>query len=133
MKMEPEDYEREKARVERFIEKWASDLGLGWWRVEYRWHDEPCEDDKAGESTSMQTTSRWEYRWAAIDIYLPSCVGAADSEVEHWLVHEYAHVLLSVEQRQLSWKQHGQFGEAATENVARALLWTREAGAPRGE
>lgn len=123
--MTDEEYEREKARVQRLIDKWPKMLGLGWYEITYCWEREKCSDDEARSSIVMATNTQWEYRWATINIYLPS-LPESEKALERDFVHELCHILMAPEQRQLKTKKHGQYVEAATANVTQAMIWLYE-------
>lgn len=124
------EFELAKERVIRLASKWSSRMGMGWFTIIYIWCREKYQGDQPWE-TMMSTTTEWAYRKAQISIYLPS-LPQSDSEVEAMLVHEFCHILLAPEQQQLDKETCSQYAEAATENVARAILWssdiTREVG-----
>lgn len=125
--MNDAEYEAAKARVQVYIDKWAHEIGIDWWKLTYVWEREPAREMPQGNAWDvvMSTSSTWMYRQATITVYL-NALPEKDADLEHDLVHEYVHVLLGPEQHYIKAK-HDE-AEAATENVTMALLWAREAG-----
>jgi hypothetical protein len=132
--MTDKDYQKAKKRVEKYIEKWRSPMGLDWWKIYFDWHRVYHEDSQLiGAQTNM---NRWQYREADIDFYLPHVVDIKDEEVEHLVVHELTHVLLSaisVNMRDLNDDYQHDLMELNTELVASAFLWIREDGEDNGK
>lgn len=119
------EYKAEKARVQRFIDKWFTTMGLGWFKVNMEWSRE-----HDGE-VAARTLSSWQYKSATITWFLPHIEKYDDDTVEETVVHEFSHVLLSgIAQNMVDTDETlaNQVNEYTTELVAHALLWTRNAG-----
>jgi hypothetical protein len=74
-------------------------MGLSHFNVEHVFLDSFLgEDGEEDFKITATTESRWNYMLAKIKWYLPSAVRHSDETLEHTLVHELTHVLLSPEQ-----------------------------------
>lgn len=119
------DYAKQKARCKKFIDKWFDTMGLGWFKVDMTWNRARDEDVP---STAAKTITHWQYRTANIEWFVPALEDNDDDFLEGIVVHEFTHILIaplmladSTEDLKL---QH----EYATECIARAIVWAREAG-----
>lgn len=123
--MTDKEYREQKARIQKLIDKWFKAMGLGWFHVDMVW----CrERNKDSPDTSAITTTSWQYRNADIQWFLPVIADSDDDFLEGIVVHEFTHILLApllmVDKQDDLPLQH----EYATECVARAIQWVREAG-----
>jgi hypothetical protein len=119
------EYREQKARVQKYIDKWFKTLGLGWFLVDMEWSRE-----HDGE-VAARTSSSWQYKDATITWFLPHLVNQSDDTVERTVVHEFCHILLSglaQNQKDSNESLASQVNEYTTELVASALIWVREAG-----
>jgi len=92
------EYAEQKARVERYTERWLGPLGLADnWHVQVCWHREKAEQEKGdARPAMMEAEVRWQYADATIHVYLPSVFEVEDDAVlEKIVVHEYQHILLN--------------------------------------
>lgn len=90
------EYQDQKARVERYTERWLIPLGLDAWHVECCWHRDKATEERAGRPPMMETEVRWQYADARVCIYLPSVAEVEDdATLERIVVHEYLHILLN--------------------------------------
>lgn len=127
------EYEAEKARVERYCEKWRAAVGLGWWTVTYAWLREPDLTNirKDAYRAAAVTHTTWVYRQATIDWHLDVLQSQNDEELEHIVVHEFAHVLIDGLRQCVPKNAHSEdLMEYITEGVARALMYAREFDKP---
>lgn len=122
--MSDKEYEKQKARVNKYREKWFDTLGLGWYEVKLNWSQ---LEDRENHDTAAKTTWRWQYRSAEITFFLPAFVDLDDDDVESIVVHEFAHILTGP-MVQNAPDENTQLMEYGTECVARALIWARLAG-----
>lgn len=123
--MTDKEYRAQKARVQKYLDKWFKTVGLGWFRVDMEW----CRETD-GE-TAARTHSSWQYKTATITWYLPHLAKYEDDTVEETVVHELCHVLLSgLAQNQIDNDNQlsDQINEYTTSLVAAALKWARAAG-----
>lgn len=123
--MTDKEYSKQKKRVQGYIDKWFDTLGLGWFRVEMNW----CRERKdESPNVAADTTTQWQYRFSSINWYLPVIAENTDEAVEGIVVHEFAHILIAPIAQTAS-EELDQQHEYATESIARAFQWAREAGA----
>lgn len=122
--MNDKEYNIQKKRVQKLINKWRRPIGMGWWRIEFAFTRERNADEY---NCVAMTESRWQYRYAAITFYLPAVADNDDDFLENIVVHEFSHVLISSMAQAIP-EEHQMEHEYATECVAQAILWAREAG-----
>lgn len=94
--MNDAEYKKEKERVVKLIEKWVYPLGLNDWDISYVFHREP--DTSRGKQTLgvlMSVSSDWKYQHATINCRLSVSKSVDDYELEHALLHELMHVIVS--------------------------------------
>lgn len=122
--MTDKEYQKQKRRVQRYIDKWFKPMDLGWYWVDCEWIRERNEDQPA---TTAITTAFWQYRHATIKWYMPSVADNDDDYLEGIVVHEFVHILVAplmkVDTQDDLPLQH----EFATECLARALRSVKEA------
>lgn len=123
--MTDKEYEAQKARVKKFIDKWYKAMGLDWFHVDMAWERERREDRPA---TVAVTTTTWQYRNAYINWYMPAVVDNDDDFLENIVVHEFVHILVAPLMSVTDQEDLPNHHEYATECIARALVWVREAG-----
>lgn len=123
--MTDKEYKTQKKRVQKYIDKWFNAMGLKWFRVDLVWDRERDQDSP---NTAARTTTSWQYRHATVTWYMPTIVDNDDDFLEGIVVHEFVHILISpmavVDKEADLPLQH----EYATECLARAMQWVREAG-----
>lgn len=123
--MTDKEFEKQKKRVKKIVDKWFTTLGLGWYEVDFEWSRE-FDGETAGRCVSS-----WQYRSATITFFLPKLAQHDDETVERTVVHEMTHILLSALAQNQAGDDGGltdQINEYATESVTNALIWTRTAG-----
>lgn len=125
--MKDKEYKEQKKRVEKYLNKWAKPIGMGWHKLDIEFSREISVDIPDALAV---TNCLWEYRKALITFYLPIIAETNDDDLEHNVVHELSHVLSWPIWAQLdqSNNETKQIGEYATESIANALIWAREAG-----
>lgn len=123
--MTPANFAKQKRRVERYIKKWHTALGMRWWTINFDYSDE----DK-GDEVAAITHTRWAYRHAKITFYLPVIADIGDTELENGVIHEFCHVLVN-EMRQ-DWTNDPDKAidheEHVVTGLATAFKWARLAG-----
>jgi hypothetical protein len=121
------DYRAQKKRVQALAARWEPSLGLRWWRLTYTWFREPFEDKPR---VAMQCGQQYEYRCANIDVSLPLCADMDDDALEHYLLHEYGHILLDAmaTYRELGEEPFRLQEEHTATTLATIFQWVREAG-----
>lgn len=122
--MTDKEYREQKRRVQKYFDKWYAVLGMGWYRIDREWDRVRSEETP---SEAAVTSWQWQYRTASITYRLPVIAELDDDKLENVVVHEFAHILTgAMVQNQPD--DNRQLMEYSTENVARALIWAREAG-----
>lgn len=136
--MNDAEYETQKQRVERLIERWVKPIGLGWWCINWVWHrEERRSDDLTGiEVCAMDCHANWKYLEARINVYLPAVEQFDDDRLEYFVVHELMHVFLQEMQAPMQTQAEADTMAAHEERVAttlaHALIWARQAGYDEG-
>lgn len=121
--MNDAEFEVQKARVQRYLDKWMP-AGFGWWRIETVWergNHESCDT----QDTAAQCTEQWEYRDGRITFFLGKIKDLTEEYLEEAVVHELSHLLIG-SIRDYSTPTERQLTEFAVTSVARALLWTHQ-------
>jgi len=116
-------YERVVKTLMEIIEEWEPRLDLPGITVRHKFH-ETTLDPSNPDQTAAVCTTKWEYRTANIDWYLPNLCDQDEQDLEQIVVHEYCHVLNAPVEAHTS-AANSKFCEIAAENVARALLKVR--------
>lgn len=123
--MTDKEYEIQKARLKKAIDKWFDIFGLGWYTIDMAY---ARERDETVSTTAGKVTTHWQYRSAKITWFLPAIADCDDDYLEGIVTHEFSHILVAplclVDSEEDLPTQH----EFATESVARALIWAYEAG-----
>ena len=127
--MTDKEYEKQKARVKKFWDKWFVPLGLGWFKVKLV-YERVADDDEPLRITA--TYPHWQYRRASVYFYLPLCAEHDDERVEDTVVHEMIHILLAG-LHNMDDEEKREITEYTTETLARAVMWAREAGFKEGQ
>lgn len=123
--MTDKEFNMQKKRVQKYIDRWFKTLGLGWFKVDMNWSR---ERDEREPKTAGYVNTLWQYRSASITWFLPAVADCDDDSLEGVVVHEFTHILvaplMAVSKEEDLSLQH----EYATESLARAFIWAREAG-----
>lgn len=124
--MTDKEYEAEKKRVKKYVEKWQRTLGLGAHKIDITWERGTRRED---DDVAIHCNNSWQYRLVAWNVYLPVTHSNDDRELEHIVVHELSHSLIAP----LAQRTEGveDIHEFSTECVAQAILWAYEAGAKK--
>lgn len=130
--MNDAEYERQRARVMTLVHKWQMQLGLGSWKIRYEW-----ERGSISLPSGLKTSERfapimicephWPYLMADVLVSLQEVKDATDEDLEHYLVHEYAHCLLN---EMHDWnEEEGRFHEERVATMLeKAFVWVWQAG-----
>ena len=121
--MDDKQFEKQKTRIKKYIDKWRDLLGLWNWHLDVEWSD----NDKDGivENTEIlaHTYVSWQYLDYKITFYLKSFVDKDDEEVEKVVIHEMCHVLVS-EMRENTTNHE----ERVVSNLTNVMRWVYEEG-----
>jgi hypothetical protein len=85
------DFQQVQARIDALHEKWAQQIGLGWWKIVYRWHRGPIPNHADALMTCEVLPS---YHRAVICVNAPSVFDESEGDLEESFVHELMHVFL---------------------------------------
>jgi hypothetical protein len=81
-----------QARIEALHERWAPHIGLGWWKIVYRWHRGPIPGGK--DEALMTCEVLPGYHRAVINLNGPAVLEESNADLEEGFVHELMHVFL---------------------------------------
>jgi hypothetical protein len=116
-------WRKEKARIKRFIYKWVTPLGLGWWKVDIEWLDGPPETPHEGFDKAADCRAQWPYRKATVRFWLNATMDMDDEDLEEMVVHELCHILVN------QMREEGiVHEEAVVTALSKAFIWTYSAG-----
>lgn len=102
--MRKRERKRQIARIRAVQEKWIGPLGLKWWhRIEFLYRDDRERFSSKSEATETQRPIEsamivcvdWTRQWAEIEVNLPLVATLNDTELEHTILHELCHVMVS--------------------------------------
>ena len=115
-------------KIKRYLNLWVKQLGLGMWRIDAYYYDNPLtvmKEFAAGENEIVyaEVTSDWRYMKAAIKFNMPALTGKTDEEIEASVVHELCHILVC--EMRTDGVDHE---ERVVTGLQLAFMWTREAG-----
>lgn len=127
--MNDREYKKQKRRAERVLLKWQEALGFRWWKCRFdfsRQHKERTDDEaKAGKEILADIFCQWEYAHLTITVYLPAIEDLDNDELEHAIVHEFAHALVNEMRDYAKDEKHE---ERVVENLAKAIRWAYQTG-----
>jgi hypothetical protein len=118
------EYQTQKARLERLIERWVDPLGLHWWHLSFAYVRDDFEvDGKPAPETAGRCTANWRYLQAHIAFNMSRVLELDDEDLEQCFVHELTHVFLN-EARESGddWLDHE---ERVASTIANAFVWLR--------
>lgn len=121
--MNDEEFEKQKARVQRYIDKWMP-AGFGWWRLDIQW-ERGSASGFEGYTENPNIIEHWQYRAATITFNLGATKDLTEERLEETVVHELSHLLVG-SILDYSTEAQCQMTEFAVTSVARALLWTHK-------
>lgn len=123
--MTDKEYEKQIKRLQKVTKKWLEAMGIGWFQVDMEYL-RVVDSDSSSNAAVVNT--QWQYRNAHITWYLPVIAEVSDDKLNNIVVHEFTHILINpltlVDKSEDLDIQH----EYATECIARAFIWVREAG-----
>lgn len=122
--MTDKEYKAEKARINKYWDKWFRAIGLSWWTVDKIFERELNKDSPSQAATS---SSNWQYRTACITFVVPVCAEQDDEKLENVVVHEMTHILAAPIQ-DFRDDQAREITEYTVTTIAQALMWARLAG-----
>lgn len=115
--------EKQKKRVRRYLDKWRNLLCLWNWTGGVSWSEERKTGEPEGAETLADVYVDWKYLDYCINFYLPCLPGKTDKEIERYVIHEMAHILVN-EMREEGIKHE----ERVASQLTNALLNVYEMG-----
>lgn len=116
-----ERYNELKAEIIGLADNWQRLTDLSHFTINHTFVESFKDDDP---DTCADTEAYAEYRSARIRWYLASCSRLNEVDLEDIVVHEIGHVLLAPIEAHVK-KGKDEWGELAVQNLARALISTR--------
>lgn len=129
------EYRKQRARVQRLLDKWQAPLGLGWWKVTHYWYRESLNDDHPDDGQSniaADTKVNWPYMEAAVRWCLPIIAEQTDARIEWLVLHELCHILVN-EMRAGEDTARLDHEERVCSTLAAAFVWADEAATKRAK
>jgi len=131
--MTDREFEAQRKRVRREMNKWRNLMGLGSWAFSYVYCREGLDvpDGYAAEGRTclMRVNSAWEYCEAEIAISMPMMLETPDEELSRICIHEMMHVLVAELREGADDIRHE---ERVVTMLTKAAMWMME-GAALGE
>lgn len=121
--MTDKEYRIQKARIQKYLDKYEGPLGFAWWKIGHSYHRDTSDDNHAAMAFAH---TDWEYRQAHIRWILPNFMKIDEDEAEETVLHELCHVLLGP--IECFTDKYADRTELATTNVQRAINWAFKAG-----
>jgi hypothetical protein len=120
------EFEVQKERIEKLIDKWVTPLGLRWWHIDFVYCMGLPNSDEKEAFTVFEVTSRWYYMESEIRVNMLRLPGIKDDNLEDAFVHELSHILVNETRADgKDWLKHE---ERVCTALAKAFIWTRSAG-----
>ena len=88
------EYEKEKQRILRCLEKWQHNLWLSYWHIQSEFYREGLGDDERNFITLASTSSMYQYMRASIKWNVFDIKDISDERLNEVVAHELAHVLI---------------------------------------
>lgn len=127
--MNDKEFNKQKARIKKYMDKWHATLGLRWFDVDITYERSYSTDGRAA-STVMD---RWQYRAFDITYYLPNMADLDDEHFEEIIVHELTHCLTApFAMNMIGTDDDNEYRRNLIEQtvtiVANAIEWSYQAG-----
>lgn len=122
--MKQKQFKRQRRRLRKLAEKWIGPLGLKWWTIEHRYHDDQEAFLKEnGDRVLMFVCADWRYRTASIDVNLVLVADRSAAQLEKDYVHELMHILLNEMRMTCVEPDFHEHEERVAQTLADAILW----------
>ena len=122
--------EKQKAAVEKLLNKWRPLLFLSEWKIEREWSTRACPDDAAMQ-TALECQANTTYKSVKITFYPCYFDDHSDWEREQLIVHELCHCLTEitkslaqcviVDGKFVTWEQFREANERLTQQFANSI------------
>lgn len=93
--MNDKEYRKQKKRVKKLIQYYKAKLGLHLWRINTQYHREYPDSSHHPSNCVMWVTADWRYMDGTIHVVLPAIENFSDEDLEYFVLHEYAHIILN--------------------------------------
>lgn len=116
-----------KKKVDIILNDWRPVLGLS----NHRFNIKYLREYNKERYTVAQCFPLWQYKSHTIEIFMPAIKDCQDdSELEEDILHELCHILIAAATtNDVPYNEfERQMKEYATQNVAHALIWAKNAG-----
>lgn len=88
------DYERAKAKILKYTDRWVPRFGLDWWTITSSFYREGLPKDSAtGRAPLAETSADWQYLQAQINWNMLHALDTPDDEIEATVMHELLHLV----------------------------------------
>lgn len=123
------EYRTQKKRLDALRKRWYFRLGLGWWKITYRYvKDEFTVDGHLEPGTLATCEADWRYLKARIDWNMLRVADHDDDYLEEAFVHEHMHLFVDELREGVEpGFDHLVHEERVCTQLARAFIWTRQA------
>lgn len=121
---------KQKAEVDRLIDKWRPLLFLSAWTIDLKYAGEADDDDSEVAATAADICADWVYSQATITFY-PGYFKELEWKREKLLVHELCHCIteptrflskaVMCGEKLVSWREYRETNERVTQHIASAL------------
>ena len=116
-----------RKKIRQYIDKWATPLGLGWWKVDVYYHYSKKAIRRylkapKGSTCLGRAYADWRYSEASVHFNAAAMAYRTDEENENTVIHELTHILVQ-EMREGDIDHE----ERVVTQLAKAFRWTREA------
>lgn len=126
--MTDEEFEIEKNRVGRAIDRWFEPMGfLMWQQVQIAYHREPLTNDNGDVLGALaDCNSKWEYLCAHLRFYLPGTARIDDDQLDYLVRHELLHALVDEMRPRKRTVEDRAHEERVVTQLAMVLGWVRD-------
>lgn len=129
MSLTDDQYERQKARIQRLMKRWHEPLGMAWWTWDLSYHRGAISDESP--RTVFKIYVRFRYQDVRLHSNLDLVQDMNDDDLEQAFVHEMAHVftipLKTASAEGWNAKAINDLEEHQATSIGRSLQWLREA------
>lgn len=121
--MTDKEYEREKRRVQKILDKWLPPLWLRNWDIEVRWERGAAPDEAKGYKVLAQVHTLYQYSNAEMTVWLEEVAKHEDRDLELGILHELCHIILD---EMHAYSKDPDHEERVADHMARALVSVRD-------
>ena len=121
-RLNDKDWDKQKKRVKKVVDKWLKPIGLGWWIVHLKYDTENKDCDEEVANCRVN----WPYKEATITFNLSVIENLDDERLNYTVLHEFMHIFVR-EMRDMG--THEEFSDAIKHeervctDLANAMMW----------